>query len=388
MRATVALMATLTMGCVSTPPDDPDLWDVDTSVEYEIDFDPVHWLIPSDDLPVESVPMASNNNVDIEFFKGRLYLSWRTAPTHFASAEALILVISSADGGKTWRHEARLALGSDKREPRFFIVDGVLKLMFFQGGTNPLAFEPQRIWVSELQRTVWSSPEVYIDAPVVPWDIKTRQGALWMTSYAGEHYSGNASPEIELFFERSTDGVSWAGETVYFGGVSEAAFEFDASGNLWAVTRNEDGDHTGFGSHVCFAEADALMRWSCSDRSDPERYDSPEMFRHGDDLYMVARRDIGGPFGPEGNLYAYSTRPKTTALYQINQDERVVEHVMDLPGAGDTAFPAVRRVDAHTFVMVNYTSPLDDPDITWLEGQTSERGTQIYLTHLRFSPKP
>ena len=35
----------------------------------------------------------------------------------------------------------------------------------------------------------------------------------------------------------------------------------------------------------------------CSKRPevcDPERYDSPEMFRHGKEIYMVARGDIGG----------------------------------------------------------------------------------------------
>ena len=111
------------------------------------------------------------------------------------------------------------------------------------------------------------------------------------------------------------------------------------------------------------------------------------MFRHGDDLYLVARRDIGGPFGGEGggDLVAYSTRPKTTALYQIDREAKAVVHLLDLPGCGDTAFPSVRRTGAHTFLLANYTSPLDDPDITWLEGQTSGRGTQLYLMDLEFA---
>jgi len=212
-----------------------------------------------------------------------------------------------------------------------------------------------------------------------------------MTSYAGEHYSGEENPELELYFERSSDGFEWSpvGETptVYIGGVSEAAFEFDSLGNVWAVTRNEDGDSSGFGSHVCFAKAENLGAWQCSETSDPERYDSPEMFRHGDDLYMVARRDIGGPFGDDGNLFSYSSRPKTSALYRVDTETRRVQHLMDLPGAGDTAFPSVRRVDEHTFFLANYTSPLEDPNISWLEGQTSELGTQIYLTALRFTPR-
>ena len=59
---------------------------------------------------------------------------------------------------------------------------------------------------------------------------------------------------------------------------------------------------------------------------------------------------------------------------------------MDLPGVGDTAFPSVQQTGPDTYLIANYTSPLDDPDITWLRGQTSPRGTQIYLLDLTFVP--
>ena len=34
----------------------------------------------------------------------------------------------------------------------------------------------------------------------------------------------------------------------------------------------------------------------------PERYDSPELFRQGDRLFMAARRDPEGIFGPRRGL--------------------------------------------------------------------------------------
>ena len=58
--------------------------------------------------------------------------------------------------------------------------------------------------------------------------------------------------------------------------------------------------------------------------------------------------------------------------------------MMDIPGVGDTAFPAIWRTGPHRFLMANYTSPLDTPDVTWLEGQSSRRGTQIYLMDIEF----
>src|SRR5690606_18387540 len=74
------------------------------------------------------------------------------------------------------------------------------------------------------------------------------------------------------------------------------------------------------------------------------------------------------------------------ALYRIDRPARRVVHVMDLPGAGDTAFPAVQQTGPDSYLVANYTSPLDDPDISWLRGQTSPRGTQIYLLDLTFVP--
>ena len=160
------------------------------------------------------------------------------------------------------------------------------------------------------------------------------------------------------------------------------AFEFDSTGKLWAVGRNEDGDQTGAGTNLCFAEADSLGTWTCSTEADPERYDSPELFRHGSQIYLAGRRDIDGPFGPEGDLLAYSLRPKRSSLYMLDTENLSVVHLQDLPGAGDTAFPSVHRVSAHQFLLANYTSPLENPDITWLDGQMGE--TMIYLLDMTF----
>ena len=247
----------------------------------------------------------------------------------------------------------------------------------------------------------WAEPEISVDQPEVPWDLKVRNGKAYMTSYMGNHYESGESA-IEVYFKESEDGVNFTKvggkDYVYKGGVSEVAFEFDAEGNLWAVTRNEDGDSTGFGSHVCFAPKDALSEWECSEHSDPERYDSPDMFRHGDEIFLAARRDIGGPYD-EGRddlsfaeqkskyLMDYSFRPKGSALYRINREQRRVEKVLDLPGCGDTAFMSVRRLDTHSFLLANYTSPLDMTDSSWLDGQTDRRGTQIYFLTITFKAK-
>lgn len=376
----------------AAPSDDPADYRVDTSRNYQIEVSEPRWVVPSAGLPDSITPQIANNCVDIHFFEDRLFLAWRTAPSHFASDQVEMYVVSSLDGGYSWEYEAHVDIHCDVREPRLIDIDGRLQLIFFQAGTDMLQFEPKRIWhIFRRGPGVWSAPEVLLDVPEVPWDVKRRYRKLWMTSYQGQHYSSDPNASIQVHFKQSTDGLAWTlvddVPYVYSGGVSEVAFEFDSDRSLWAVTRNEDGDDTGWGSHVCTTPADKLGEWDCPDQTDPERYDSPELFRHGDDIYLVARRDVGGPFGTDGDMAAYSLRPKRTALYQIDKQRRKVVHLFDLPGCGDTAFPSVRRVSADTYLLANYTSPLDEPDISWIEGQTSPRGTQIYLLTLTFVPE-
>lgn len=370
------------------PSDDPKDWEVDPSVEYEILASEPRFVVPSDVLPVET--QVSNNNVSIWLGADRWFLAWRTAESHFASPNTTMYVISSEDEGQSWIYEHEIALGSDVREPSLGYWNGDVWLSFFQGGTDPFGFEPRGVWRSvRCGVGAWEDTQIESDTTRVPWDLKVRDGRLWRTSYTGEHYGEGL---LDLHFEVSDDGgqtFSPAGEDpVYQGGNSEAAFEFDETGALWAVTRNEDGDETGQGSMVCVAGASAPGIWDCPEVSDPNRYDSPELFRHGDDLYLVARRDVGGVFGEDEGLLPYSSRPKRTALYHIDRETRSVEHLFDLPGAGDTAFPQVVRTSAHTFLLANYTSPLDEPDISWIEAQTSPRGTAIYLLELTFESAP
>lgn len=383
-------------------PDDPALHDAnfDFGTEYCAKLSDPYWLIPSEDLPEGVDPQKSNNNVSITIFNHRLFLAFRTGPTHFASKKTGMYIMSTTDG-KQWRKEMELFIGRDVREPFLIPINGKLHFYCFGAGTKMTAFEPEFIdhYTSDGNGN-WTAPEKILTLGEVHWSIKNRNGTTYMTSYSGSHYELKGPSQVRMFFKQTDDGVNWRtmNDTgaVYFGGVSETAWEFDRDKNLWAVTRLEDGDNTGFGSHVAFAKSGDLGNWEFPDTADVRAFMSPNMFRHGDDLYLIGRRQLGKkPFGKvkrskkmsaqrKGNWVGYSLTPKTTALFKINQKTRKVEHVMDLPGAGDTAFPSIIRLDKHRFLVANYTSPINHQKRDWLMGQLGK--TRIYLQVITFAP--
>ncbi|WP_437948747.1 hypothetical protein WME98_50255 [Sorangium sp. So ce296] len=93
--------------------------------------------------PIQGVEaQPAHNNLDIVVHEGRYFLAFRTAPSHFASEEAELYVVSSADQER-WTLETRVALGTDVRVPRLLSYGGALYLYFAVLGEDPTRFEPQ-----------------------------------------------------------------------------------------------------------------------------------------------------------------------------------------------------------------------------------------------------
>ncbi|MBC7387002.1 MAG: hypothetical protein H7301_12685 [Cryobacterium sp.] len=358
------------------------------------------WIIPAQNLPPTFHLEKSNNCVTIAKHQGRLFTAWRSAPTHFASDQTKMFIMSSPNEGKTWDEEKIISLGSDVREPSLVSFRGKLIFSFFQGEANPFTFAPRRMLRTiRDEKGSWSDLSAFGPPGEVPWEMKVFQNQLYMTSYSGDHYSAGMS-NIEVHFNVSKDGMVWrpANEkipVVYRGGVSEVGFDFSDDGTLWAITRNEDGDSSGWGSHVVSSGHHGIDAWEFPKRSDPARFDSPRMFRHRGDLYVIARRNLAGAFDRGFaflpvvirkwvNLVYYSFTLKRTALYRLDRATRQMVWLFDFPSAGDNAFPSIVQTGADEFLVANYSSPILQKDDSWITGQLSSRGTGIYLVRLNF----
>lgn len=363
-------------------------------------------------MPVSVTTYASNNNLDVILHRGALFLAFRTAPTHFASADTLVHIVRADDPERhaTWTHEATFALGRDAREPRFFEAGGQLHLYVATLGSDLTAFEPgQTLGWRRGADGVWAGPRVVFDDGRIVWRTRTIDGTLYATAYLGgeKMYAQITEGRIddavmEVLFLTSADGETWHGvdqdrPVVLRGGASETDFAFDAAGDLYAVSRNETGDASGFGSRLCRAPAAAPAAWTCLAASDPHKYDSPLVFRQGEHIYLIARYNPAGPYDLEPgapvtlarwwrNEWNYSSTPKRTALYGYDTARMRIVPLSIFPTNGDTAFASAVRLDERRLLVFNYTSDPAAPEMSWIEGQFA--GSGIWSAVLTFPESP
>ncbi len=356
----------------------------------KITYTPLEKLVPGDKLPTGLKLGRSNNNLDLTQFKGRYYFAFRTAPTHFASTETIIYVLSSKNLEK-WEYETEFNLKDDLREPRFLVFKNKLILYFFRGGSNPLAFAPKHIYATErTAKGKWTEPKEIYEPGYVDWRAKVHNGKAYMSVYYGAGLYTNENEPGSLRLLVSDDGYNYRmvggkeARTKYSS--EEGEFEFDNKGNLWATVRLEM-----LGGEVCFAPKKDLSAWDCKFTN--YKFDSALMFRRKGEFYVVARRNIDGPYNKQSKLIPsalrsklylvrYSGTRKRTALYRLNKEKKELEPLFDFPSRGDTAYAGITQLDENKYLLFNYSCDIDGFDWSWIFGQLI--GTNIYSTVLEF----
>ena len=347
---------------------------------------PMTQIVPADTMPEGVVSQTSHNNLDVIWFENRLFFAFRTSRTHFASRDTVMYIVSTTDQ-KEWTLELEFANEWDLREPRFLAFDGKLFLYFAQLGESPITFDPQFTLMSEYEGPCgWTEPERILQDEFIPWRTKTIDGVPYLMGYTGGEniYEAGGKP-LEVYWYTTDDGRNFTpvvdgAEVVLEGGTSETDWVFMDNGDLIAVARNEAGDELGWGSKICRADASDLGNWTCV--ADPKKYDSPLLFRHGQEIYLIARRNVtaDGAYdlmmrnlepAEQDRVYQvdYWQRPKRCALWRVDPGAMSVEFVLDLPSSGDTCFAGLVPLNDNAYLVYNYTAPLDDLDISWMDAQ-------------------
>jgi hypothetical protein len=294
----------------------------------------------------------------------------------------------SSENFKNWEFETSFQVGADMREPRFVAYNDSLFFYFFEGGTNMFRFQPKHIWMScSGGDKKWTEKYKLEMDGFVPWRFRVRDDQIYLSAYYGvDIYKNHNSPNLSLFTSR--DGKNYkpisTHAQVSAKGAEEGEFEFDKEGNIWATVRLE-----GSGSYVAFASKDSLQNWRKV--FGKHKYDSALMLNHKETIYVFARRHLKGeatktefPNKKERrrNLVRYSFSKKKTAVYRLNKEKMILEHIMDFPSTGDNAFPAIAQINENQYYLLNYSNDIHKREMNWINGQL--RKTNIYWTKLTF----
>jgi hypothetical protein len=363
-------------------------------------------VVPSDGLPSEVKVDASNANLSVAPFQGRIFLVFRTAKWQIADDNARLYVVSSADQVH-WRFEGVFTYNRDLREPRLLVWHGHLYLYFALLGSNAAAFEPGRTLGTQWQAPgKWTKPKRIIPIDdFIAWSVKLHQGRPYMLGYTGGGGTFQPNPPPKYVYWLTTaDGFNWhpvnaAHPIVYTGQCGETDFAFlPADGSMVTACQTEEVDSLGWCAKVCTAPAAATWQWTC--RGDPRRLDSPFVFVDSGNVYVIARRQPN--FGGDYDLHlptlpdidaqfaaydaAYAATTKRCALWSIDPATRTFAPLVDVPGTGDTCYPSIIEQPNNHYLVYKYTSPLDT-DPPWGTALTVGR-TLIYRHTLSFPNTP
>jgi hypothetical protein len=339
--------------------------------------------------------LRSNNNLDLCRSGGRLYLAWRTAPTHFASDRARVEVTSAESLAGPWRHETTVSVGADVREPRFVVDGDELHLFLMELGTDPKRFQPRRTHHLTRGGGAWARDVLAIEPGFVPWRTR-RLGDRWaMIGYrGGESMYGPLPKDPAVQVRWSDDLLSWGAPVDVHPGGIECEFVELGDGRLFGLTRNEGPVRFG-GDLLSGREMSALAVHPIH-----RKLDSPNLFLWDGEPWVIARRSL--PFGGSYDLAPswvpgmlairldqavwWVTR-KRSALYRLHPDrlggdgtrgDDAVEWVADLPSRGDTSFAAVVPEDDGSLLVADYSTPVWVGDVPWVRGQLNPTIVQAF----------
>ena len=144
-------------------------------------------------------------------FEDRIFMGFRTAPTHFAGAETQMYIVSTDVNSypENWIVEAEIFREKDLREPYLMVQNAILYFYFIELGTNPISFDPGTLLrMSRISFGNWSSPQEWGHKGECTWQFNTHNKSAYAISFSGTE-GVTSLGQVNLFLNRSSDGVMW-----------------------------------------------------------------------------------------------------------------------------------------------------------------------------------
>ncbi len=299
---------------------------------------------------------------DVFKWRGRVYLVFREALNHSIQPSGQIVVLASADGGRSFQPHGRIALGGhDLRDPHLFSVGERLfitipawklpreRCSFVASSDDGMRWELHA--VEGLKgRTIWR-PRAGPD------------GAHYAAVYSHEEPYGHA---VRLM--RTEDGLNWDEISLISddGKPNETELYFLDGGELLALVRREEPPNH---PHVARAEP-PYEKWShveC-DRS----LWGPMLERLPDGRFLVVGRS---PMRAEERKGARVTR-----AFLLDPGTGKLSELFTLPSGGDTSYAGLAWLDEREALLSYYSGHLYSNG-SYRGGDEPQR-TGIYIARL------
>jgi len=287
---------------------------------------------------------------DIIRWHGRIYVTCREAVNHSVHLSGQVVVLGSANHGRTFQVHARLAMdGYDLRDPHFFVAGNRLGLAMPSWIVpDPAQGIPERVRTCHLAQSDdgihWDlRRSTSLDAKAA-WRPQTGpDGLLYTAGY--EVSSIPAQDRVALY--RSADGWDWEFVSAIYreDRANETDLAFTPAGELFALVRREVDPHT----PILARSKPPYTEWThvACDRflKGPLLVCLPD----GSLLAVGRSREPMDPH-PAAGSGGYQTRG-----FRVDPATGAMEYLFTLPSGGDTSYAGYCQLDEATALISYYS---------------------------------
>jgi len=273
---------------------------------------------------------------DIIRWRDRVYVTFREALNHSVNHSGQIVVLGSADRGRSFQRHARLANACDLRDPHFFVVGERLGLTIPSWIVpDPDRGVPERVRLSHIA----------LSDNAVDWELRPAPElhgrTLWRPRpgpdgvlYAAAYGPSQSDTDYGVKLCRSSDGWTW--ETIsdihMADGANETELCFLPDGELLALVRRQKEPR-----HPLLARS--RPPYTAWDKTDCSRFlHGPLLERLPDGTLMAVGRSYE-PLDGGKQISGCVTR-----AFRLDADTGRLDHWFTLPSGGDTSYAGLCHV--------------------------------------------
>ena len=169
-------------------------------------------------------------------FRGQMWLAFRAAKEH-NSADGDIVLLRSADDGKTWFEARRVNIVPDDRDPQFLATDK--RLFLYDAAMTGPELVTYATFTDDGE--TWSPPQPVYEPRFIIWKPCEFGGKFYSAAHKKDEVSGGKGREVH--FVTSDDGLAWRKVSTIRAGnwESETTLHFAPTGRATAFLRQKYG---------------------------------------------------------------------------------------------------------------------------------------------------